>query len=138
MKLCLTDFLLLYITRNSKQTMQKLDQSIMAKVLFAISLANQVVTANAVQQNYLWQSYLRIRAMLNLAFVMGFVGVAVGLMIAMFIFGSIDNAINCTSIINTTGQVNCNLVKTTSWTVLGILPITLFFVLFSIFGGFAK
>ena len=138
MKLCLTDFLLLYITRNSKLTMQKLDQSIMAKVLFAISLANQVVTANAVQQNYLWQSYLRIRAMLNLAFVMGFVGVAVGLMIAMFIFGSIDNAINCTSIINTTGQVNCNLVKTTSWTVLGILPITLFFVLFSIFGGFAK
>jgi len=138
MKLCLTDFLLLYITRNSKLTMQKLDQSIMAKVLFAISLVNQVVTANAVQQNYLWQSYLRIRAMLNLAFVMGFVGVAVGLMIAMFIFGSIDNAINCSSIINTTGQVNCNLVKTTSWTVLGILPITLFFVLFSIFGGFAK
>jgi len=138
MKLCLTDFLLLYITRNSKLTMQKLDQSIMAKVLFAISLVNQVVTANAVQQNYLWQSYLRIRAMLNLAFVMGFVGVAVGLMIAMFIFGSIDNAINCSTIINTTGQVNCNLVKTTSWTVLGILPITLFFVLFSIFGGFAK
>jgi len=138
MKLCLTDFLLLYITRNSKLTMQKLDQSIMAKVLIAISLVNQVVTANAVQQNYLWQSYLRIRAMLNLAFVMGFVGVAVGLMIAMFIFGSIDNAINCSTIINTTGQVNCNLVKTTSWTVLGILPITLFFVLFSIFGGFAK
>ena len=118
--------------------MQKLDQSIMARVLFAIALVNQVATANALQQNYLWQSYLRIRAMLNLAFVMGFVGVAVGLMIAMFIFGSIDNAINCTSIINTTGQVNCNLVKTTSWTVLGILPITLFFVLFSIFGGFAK
>ena len=76
--------------------------------------------------------------MLNLAFVMGFVGVAVGLMIAMFIFGAVDNAISCSSITNTTGKKNCNTVKSTSWTVLGILPITLFFVLFSIFGGFSK
>ena len=73
--------------------------------------------------------------MLNLAFVMGFIGVAVGLMISIFIFGAVDNAIDCTDITNTTGQTNCNLVKTTSWTVIGILPITLFFVLFHIFGG---
>lgn len=80
----------------------------------------------------------QMRAMLNLAFVMGFVGVAVGLMIAMFIFGAVDNAIVCSDINSTTGQTNCNLVKSTSWTVLGILPITLFFVLFSIFGGFNR
>ncbi len=73
--------------------------------------------------------------MLNLAFVMGFIGVAVGLIIAVFIFGAVDNAIDCSDIVNTTGVTNCNLVKTTSWTVIGILPITLFFVLFHIFGG---
>ena len=73
--------------------------------------------------------------MLNLAFVMGFIGVAVGLMIAIFIFGAVDNAIDCSTIVSTTGETNCNLVKTTSWTVNGILPITLFFVLFHIFGG---
>ncbi len=73
--------------------------------------------------------------MLNLAFVMGFIGVAVGLMIAIFIFGAVDNAIDCTAIVSTTGTTNCNLVKTTSWTVIGILPITLFFVLFHISGG---
>jgi len=83
-------------------------------------------------------SQIEFRGMLNLGFVMGFVGVAVGLMIAMFIFGAIDNAIVCGDIISTTGQTNCNLVKSTSWTVLGILPITLFFVLFSIFGGFGR
>lgn len=81
-------------------------------------------------------SKVEFRGLLNLAFVMGFVGVAVGLMIAMFIFGAVDNAIVCTDIDSSTGQDNCNLVKSTSWTVLGILPITLFFVLFSIFGGF--
>jgi len=73
--------------------------------------------------------------MLNLAFVMGFIGVAVGLIIAVFIFGAVDNAIDCSDISNATGVTNCNLVKSTSWTVIGILPITLFFVLFHIFGG---
>ena len=73
--------------------------------------------------------------MLNLAFVMGFIGVAVGIIISVFIFGAVDNAINCTNINNNTGKTNCNLVKNTSWTVIGIIPITLFFVLFHIFGG---
>ena len=85
--------------------------------------------------------------MLNLAYVMGFIGVAVGLMIAIFIFGAVDNAIDCSQITantsnwnltaqgQTTGETNCNLVANTSWTVIGILPITLFFVLFHIFGG---
>jgi len=83
--------------------------------------------------------------MLNLAFVMGFIGVAVGLIIAVFIFGAVDNAIDCSDIEPSgwnatangtyTGVSNCDLVKNTSWTVIGILPITLFFVLFHIFGG---
>ena len=33
------------------------------------------------------------------------------------------------------GHTECNNAKTTAWTVMGILPITLFFVLFRIFGG---
>ena len=38
--------------------------------------------------------------------------------------------------INVPGYQECTNAKTTAWTVLGILPITLFFVLFSIFGAF--
>ena len=78
---------------------------------------------------------LRLRAELNLAFVMGIVGLAVGLVIAMFIFGAVDNGINCADIVNSTGEDNCNDTKNNAWIVLGILPITLFFVLFRIFGG---
>lgn len=78
---------------------------------------------------------LRLRVVLNLAFVMGIVGLAVGLVIAMFIFGAVDNGIDCADIDNATGQDNCNDTKNNAWIVLGILPITLFFVLFRIFGG---
>ena len=36
------------------------------------------------------------------------------------------------------GYDECVSAKNTAWTVLGILPITLFFVLFSIFGAFGR
>ena len=116
--------------------MQTLDHSQQTRMIMLLTLARNFSGGLESFGNKL--SEIEFRGMLNLGFVMGFVGVAVGLMIAMFIFGAIDNAIVCTDIISTTGQENCNLVKSTSWTVLGILPITLFFVLFSIFGGFGK
>ena len=39
---------------------------------------------------------------------------------------------------DTVGYKECTSAKNTAWTVLGILPITLFFVLFSIFGAFGR
>jgi uncharacterized membrane protein len=73
--------------------------------------------------------------MISLAYIMGFVGVGVGLLVAMFIIGAVDNGIACTDINNTKGAQNCQKVKDNIWVVMGIMPITLFFVLFNLFGG---
>ena len=43
-----------------------------------------------------------------------------------------------TSTLKIQGYDECVSAKNTAWTVLGILPITLFFVLFSIFGAFGR
>ena len=138
--------------------------------------------------------------MINIQFVFGFIGAAVGIVIGILVFGQIVVAVSCpgeagytndrgvllsndnigkyqvteaaTKSGGVTGQAigdlvgasrtsataelgattpynmgsdhynpgksECNGAKTTAWTVLGILPITLFFVLFSIFGAFGR
>ena len=133
--------------------------------------------------------------MINIQFVFGFVGAAIGLIIGILVFGQIATAITCPGeigsvnslgytitadnkdkyVIVTAGTGNggksvgefvtaksstaatgitsdytmsaeelnpglkeCASAKSTAWTVMGILPITLFFVLFSIFGAFGR
>ena len=134
--------------------------------------------------------------MINIQFVFGFIGAAIGLIIGIMVFGQIAAAIDCPGSVGhvntlgvpitddnkdkyrvlskgttTTGEVGtytdkknspgstgagsttpytmgseaynpgnkeCSSAKNTAWTVMGILPITLFFVLFSIFGAFGR
>ena len=97
--------------------------------------------------------------MINIQFVFGFIGAAIGIIIGILVFGQIVAAVNCPGEIggigadgktvtsstadaqkgdNVQGFKECQSAKNTAWTVLGILPITLFFVLFSIFGAFGR
>ena len=73
--------------------------------------------------------------MINLAFVMGFIGVATGIIIGILIYSNIDSAIDCPT--SGDGVLACANAKSYAWTVIGILPVGLFFALFSMFGGFA-
>ena len=97
--------------------------------------------------------------MINIQFVFGFIGAAIGIIIGILVFGQIVAAVACPGEIgtigadgstidkdnideqgkdNVQGYKECQSAKNTAWTVLGILPITLFFVLFSIFGAFGR
>ena len=70
---------------------------------------------------------------------MGFIGAAIGLVIGIMVFGEIENSIECpASSVNSTGAESCTQAKGIAWTVVGIFPITLFFALFTIFGGMSK
>jgi CDP-diglyceride synthetase len=77
--------------------------------------------------------------MLSLGFILAFIGAAVALLIGILIFSEVSSSIDCpkTSVTNPTGQgkTACNNAKDTAWTVIGILPVALFFALFAIFGA---
>ena len=81
--------------------------------------------------------------MLNMPFILGFIGAAVGIIIGILIFSQVSAAIPCPGLNSTTGHYNtatqgyaqCQSAISISWTVLGILPVGLFFALFAIFGG---
>ena len=89
----------------------------------------------------------------------GFIGAAIGIIIGILVFGQIVAAVACPGEVGgigkdgktitsetvtaqggaqVEGNKECISAKNTAWTVLGILPITLFFVLFSIFGAFGR
>ena len=77
---------------------------------------------------------------------MGFIGAAVGIMIGIVIFGHITPAFDCAQLGPQSGDSaesnkssiqatsSCNSAKNIAWTVMGIIPITLFFALFNVFG----
>jgi len=79
---------------------------------------------------------------LSLGFILSFIGAAVGLLIGILIFSEVSDAIECPSKVTgvtTTdasfGTTECENAKDTAWTVIGILPVALFFALFAIFGA---
>ena len=77
--------------------------------------------------------------MLDMSFIMGFIGAAIGLVIGIMVFGEIENSIECPdSATNEIGNESCTKAKGIAWAVVGIFPITLFFALFTIFGGMSK
>jgi CDP-diglyceride synthetase len=77
--------------------------------------------------------------MLSIGFILAFIGAAVALLIGILIFSEVSTAIDCptTTAANPTGRgaTECNDAKDTAWTVIGILPVALFFALFAIFGA---
>ena len=68
---------------------------------------------------------------------MGFIGVAVGIMIGVFIFTQVETSVSCPDVTaNPDGNAGCLKAKSLSWAVGGILPIAMFFGLFTLLGGF--
>ena len=67
---------------------------------------------------------------------MGIIGVVVGLIIAIMIYAEVDSAIHCPDIA-THPDVNaaCTKAKYDTLPVLSLIPITMSFALFKIFGG---
>jgi ABC-type lipoprotein release transport system permease subunit len=73
------------------------------------------------------------------AYIMGFIGVAVGLIIGILIYSEVEAAIDCPDVAtNPDGNEACSRAKSIAWTVISILPISMFFALFAIFGGFSR
>jgi hypothetical protein len=77
--------------------------------------------------------------MIDISYIMGFIGIAVGLIIGLLIYSEVEATIDCPPVgTNADGNEACTRAKSISWTVIGILPITMFFALFAIFGGFSQ
>jgi len=80
--------------------------------------------------------------MIDISYIMGFIGVAVGLIIGILIYSEVEHAIACPEIpegqTSSDGNTACERAKSIAWTVISILPISMFFALFSIFGGFSR
>ena len=77
--------------------------------------------------------------MIDISYIMGFTGVAVGLIIGILIYSEVEQAIDCpNAATNADGNTACTRAKSIAWTVISILPISMFFALFAIFGGFSR
>ena len=76
---------------------------------------------------------------MDMSFIMGFIGAAIGLVIGIMVFSEIENSIDCPdSTTDSAGNEACTKSKGIAWSVVAIFPITLFFSLFTIFGGMSK
>ena len=63
---------------------------------------------------------------------MGFIGVAVGLIIGILIYSEVNAAIDCPTVADDAdGNAACERAKSIAWTVISILPISMFFALYS-------
>jgi len=69
---------------------------------------------------------------LSLGFILSFIGAAVALLIGILIFSEVSEAITCPV---GNGNAECENAKNIAFTVIGILPVALFFALFAIFGS---
>ena len=77
--------------------------------------------------------------MIDISYIMGFIGVAVGILIGVFIYSEVEVAVDCPEVAtDPDGNAGCLKAKGLTWSVIGILPIALFFGLFTLFGGFNR
>ena len=75
--------------------------------------------------------------MLDIQFIMGFIGAAIGLIIGIFVFSAVTESVECPDpAVDANGAESCDRALSMAWTVIGIFPISLFIALFAIFGGF--
>lgn len=72
--------------------------------------------------------------MVSIAFVTAFIGASIGLVLGIIVVTELVNAIDCPEA-GYGGHEKCLEVKDTSYAVVLILPIALFFALYSIMGG---
>lgn len=78
--------------------------------------------------------------MATLALLLASIGACVALLIGILVFSEISEAIDCEAVLdngfsNQRMADQCNSAKDTAFLVIAILPIALFFAMFSIFGG---
>ena len=72
--------------------------------------------------------------MMSLGFLMGFIGVAIALLLGLAIYGSVsDSVMEITQIEQTEPITTQEEQKDNFWIVIGVLPIALFFAMFAIF-----
>ncbi len=73
---------------------------------------------------------------ISMAFIMAIVGVMIVMMISIMFYSQIEGTITCP----TGGEMaeSCERTKSTAWTVIGILPIAMFFIIFRMFGGLTE
>lgn len=67
-------------------------------------------------------------------FIFPIIGFAIALLVGVTIFGSVSNAVDCNALSEEVKQT-CEKTMDASWTVLAILPIALFFIIFAMVGG---
>ena len=71
-----------------------------------------------------------------MSFIMAFIGSAIGIILGIFIYAEVESGLNCPNgTLHPDDAKSCERAKQTSWAVIGILPISLFFGLFTLFGG---
>ena len=62
--------------------------------------------------------------MLNIAYIMGFIGVALGIVIGVFIFTEVEASVDCPPLsANPDGFAGCQKAKSLSWAVIGIFMV---------------
>jgi len=74
----------------------------------------------------------------SLALVFALIGTMIAGLIGFLIFSEIEQAIDCNEINNPNFIKQCESSKGIAWIVIGILPIAVFFALFSVFGGISS
>ena len=77
---------------------------------------------------FIYDTFRSRSNMIDMSYIMGFIGVAVGLIIGILIYSEVE----------ADGNDACTRAKQIAWTVISILPISMFFALFAIFGGFSR
>ena len=88
---------------------------------------------------FIYDTFRSRSNMIDMSYIMGFIGVAVGLIIGILIYSEVEAAIDCPdATANPDGNDACTRAKQIAWTVISILPISMFFALFAIFGGFSR
>ena len=76
---------------------------------------------------------------LSLPFIFGLIGVAVGILLVILIYGEVEPSIECPTIVeNQKGAAACDRAKASTWSLLGVLPISMFVTIFTVFGGVKK
>lgn len=73
--------------------------------------------------------------MISFAFILGIIGSTIGLLIGILLIGSITDMVDCEAQRTDERIEECERAINTAWLVVSILPVALFFALFTIFGG---
>jgi len=71
----------------------------------------------------------------SLTFILAFIGASIGLLVGIMIFSQVADILDCSTIGSEGFKKECEKAKDIGWTVIGLLPIALFFAIFAIFGG---